>query len=65
VPELLPAPGAERVGQAQIVTELGKPFELAGLFGAADSGAFGDDADEAIVREDAVMQDGEEKMEDR
>jgi nuclear GTP-binding protein len=28
------------VGQAQILTELGKPFELEGLFGAADSRAF-------------------------
>ena len=37
----MPAPGAENVGQAQILAELGKPFELEGLFGAADSGAFG------------------------
>jgi len=35
------APGAENVGQAQILTELSKPFELEGLFGAADAGAFG------------------------
>ncbi|PPR03572.1 hypothetical protein CVT24_007611 [Panaeolus cyanescens] len=35
------APGAENVGQAQIVTEFAKPFELEGLFGAADAGAFG------------------------
>lgn len=35
------APGAEQVGQAQILTEFAKPFELAGLFGAADAGAFG------------------------
>jgi len=34
------APGAENVGQAQILTELSKPFELEGLFGAADAGAF-------------------------
>ena len=38
------APGAESVGQAQIVTEFAKPFTLAGLFGAADAGAFGGDA---------------------
>ncbi|KAH7886774.1 P-loop containing nucleoside triphosphate hydrolase protein [Phlebopus sp. FC_14] len=35
------AAGAETVGQAQILTEFSKPFELAGLFGAADVGAFG------------------------
>jgi nuclear GTP-binding protein len=46
------APGAETVGQAQILNELSKPFELAGLFGAADAGAFGS-ADEEMV-------DGEE-----
>ncbi|KAI0764200.1 P-loop containing nucleoside triphosphate hydrolase protein [Trametes elegans] len=37
------APGAENVGQAQIVTEFAKPFMLDGLFGAADAGAFGGD----------------------
>lgn len=35
------APGAENVGQAQILTTLSKPFELDGLFTAADAGAFG------------------------
>lgn len=35
------APGAENVGQARIVTELGKAFEVEGLFGMADQGAFG------------------------
>ena len=34
------APGAETVGQGQILTEISKPFELAGLFGVADEGAF-------------------------
>ncbi|KAF5331593.1 hypothetical protein D9611_007570 [Ephemerocybe angulata] len=34
-------PGAEQVGQAQILTTLSKPFELGGLFNAADAGAFG------------------------
>jgi len=34
------APGAENVGQAQIVTELSKPFTLGGLFGDADHNAF-------------------------
>ncbi|KAL6310264.1 P-loop containing nucleoside triphosphate hydrolase protein [Sparassis latifolia] len=35
------APGAENVGQAQIVSQFSKPFTLEGLFGAADAGAFG------------------------
>ena len=35
------APGAETVGQAQILTEFSKPFQLEGLFGQADAGAFG------------------------
>lgn len=35
--------GAENVGNAQIVSEFSKPFELAGLFGAADAGAFGNE----------------------
>lgn len=43
-PEHQIAPGAENVGQAQILTEFSKPFALEGLFGAADAGAFGDDA---------------------
>ncbi|KAI0942279.1 hypothetical protein AcW1_002952 [Taiwanofungus camphoratus] len=34
------APGAENVGQAQIVSEFSKPFALEGLFGVADAGAF-------------------------
>lgn len=34
------APGAENVGQVKIVTGFSKPFELAGLFEAADAGAF-------------------------
>ncbi|KIJ94798.1 hypothetical protein K443DRAFT_683483 [Laccaria amethystina LaAM-08-1] len=35
------APGAEQVGQAQILNTFSKPFTLEGLFGAADAGAFG------------------------
>lgn len=35
------APGAENVGHAQILSSFSKPFELEGLFGAADAGAFG------------------------
>ncbi|KAF9530700.1 hypothetical protein CPB83DRAFT_850142 [Crepidotus variabilis] len=34
------APGAENVGQAQILSSFSKPFELEGIFGAADAGAF-------------------------
>jgi len=51
------APGAESVGQAQIVSEFSKPFELEGLFGAADAGAFSgrvemDDTPMGMVDED-------------
>ncbi|GAW07120.1 Guanine nucleotide-binding 3 like protein [Lentinula edodes] len=35
------APGAENVGHAQILSSFSEPFELEGLFGAADAGAFG------------------------
>jgi len=35
------APGAEKVGHAQILNTFSKPFELEGLFGSADAGAFG------------------------
>ncbi|KAJ6609850.1 P-loop containing nucleoside triphosphate hydrolase protein [Mycena sp. CBHHK59/15] len=34
------APGAEQVGQAQILSEFSQPFSLPGLFGDADAGAF-------------------------
>lgn len=48
------APGAETVGQAQILTEFSKPFELQGFFGAADAGAFGGDAGaEAMMAEES------------
>ncbi|KAF9448422.1 P-loop containing nucleoside triphosphate hydrolase protein [Macrolepiota fuliginosa MF-IS2] len=36
------ASGAENVGQAQIVSQFSKPFQLEGLFGTADAGAFGE-----------------------
>ena len=45
------APGAENVGQAQILSEYSKPFHLEGLFGDADAGAFGGRKDD----EDSVM----------
>ncbi|KAJ7590969.1 P-loop containing nucleoside triphosphate hydrolase protein [Mycena floridula] len=49
------APGAENVGQAQILTSLSKPFELDGLFSAADAGAFGGPG-----APDVDMNDGED-----
>ncbi|KAI0631838.1 hypothetical protein C8Q77DRAFT_1129408 [Trametes polyzona] len=60
------APGAETVGQAQIVTEFAKPFTLDGLFGAADAGAFGGDgpADAEMVDEPADEDVPEEMDED-
>ncbi|TFK38498.1 P-loop containing nucleoside triphosphate hydrolase protein [Crucibulum laeve] len=40
-PSLIPSTGETNVGQAQILNTFSKPFKLAGLFGAADAGAFG------------------------
>ncbi|KAJ7462221.1 P-loop containing nucleoside triphosphate hydrolase protein [Mycena galericulata] len=37
------APGAEQVGQAQILSAFSAPFSLPGLFNDADAGAFGPD----------------------
>ncbi|KAG1856012.1 P-loop containing nucleoside triphosphate hydrolase protein [Suillus subalutaceus] len=48
--------GAETVGQAQILNSFSKPFELAGLFGTADAGAFNENAP---MQEEAAMDDGE------
>ena len=42
------APGAENVGQAQIVSELSKPFALDGLFGDADHSAFDAEMEETV-----------------
>ncbi|KAG6810954.1 hypothetical protein H0H92_009657 [Tricholoma furcatifolium] len=53
------APGAENVGQAQIVTEFSKPFELAGLFGAADAGAFGGGSSEDMKMDADRDEDGD------
>ncbi|KAG6373687.1 P-loop containing nucleoside triphosphate hydrolase protein [Boletus reticuloceps] len=50
------APGAETVGQAQILADFSKPFELAGLFGAADAGAF---ASEVTMADDTVEHEAE------
>ncbi|KAH7912097.1 P-loop containing nucleoside triphosphate hydrolase protein [Hygrophoropsis aurantiaca] len=58
--ETLIAPGAETVGQAQILIEFSKPFELAGLFGAADAGAFGESisaAEEVIMEDETAVQE--------
>ena len=67
VPEI--APGAENVGQAQIVSEFSKSFTLDGLFGAADAGAFGgppaddvqmnaNEGDAFYTTQDAMQKDG-------
>ncbi|KAL0947929.1 hypothetical protein HGRIS_010560 [Hohenbuehelia grisea] len=61
------APGAENVGQAQILTSLSKPFTLEGLFGAADAGAFGGEGgtDVNMADEDGdVFFDAEEGMDE-
>lgn len=47
--------GAETVGQAQILNSFSRPFELAGLFGTADAGAFG----ENTPMQEVAMDDGE------
>ena len=47
------APGAENVGQAQILSQFSQPFTLDGLFGAADVGAFGGrENDDAVMAAD-------------
>ncbi|KAL1743203.1 P-loop containing nucleoside triphosphate hydrolase protein [Schizophyllum fasciatum] len=63
IPSLVPgtgeiAPGAENVGNAQIVTEFTKPFALEGLFDAADTGAF--DSDAKMDEDQEVFYDAEE-----
>jgi nuclear GTP-binding protein len=63
------APGAENVGQAQIVSQFSQPFTLEGLFGAADAGAFGEtpadvqmgadeDKDPFYTTQEAMEEDG-------
>ncbi|KAG2002465.1 GTP-binding protein [Coprinopsis cinerea AmutBmut pab1-1] len=52
------APGAEQVGQAQILETFSKPFELDGLFTAADAGAFNPGSTND-VQMDADMDPGE------
>jgi len=60
--ERIIAPGAENVGQAQIVTELSKPFTLGNLFGDADHDAFDEEMKDT---EDSSMRvEQEEPMDD-
>ncbi|KAI0692600.1 P-loop containing nucleoside triphosphate hydrolase protein [Cytidiella melzeri] len=58
------APGAEEVGQARILTELSKPFELGALFQGADEGAFGDNPDAEMALDDANERQHEVEMDD-
>lgn len=57
------APGAEEVGQARILTEMSKPFELGALFQGADDGAFGVGPD-AEMAMDGGDQEFEIEMDD-
>ncbi|KDQ58170.1 hypothetical protein JAAARDRAFT_34986 [Jaapia argillacea MUCL 33604] len=54
------APGAETVGQAQIVSSFAPAFTLEGLFGAADKGAFSD----AVMADEAGQEEADEMDED-
>ena len=56
------APGAENVGQAQIVPELSKPFALSGLFGVAECDAFVTELDDGegsvmVIEQDELIED--------
>ncbi|KAJ6499366.1 P-loop containing nucleoside triphosphate hydrolase protein [Mycena sanguinolenta] len=46
------APGAEQVGQAQILSVFSAPFSLPGLFESADAGAFGPQAGDVAMDAD-------------
>ena len=56
------APGAENVGETQIVTSFAPAFDLGGLFNQADKGAFGDyDMDGGVgeeTQEEYMDEDG-------
>ncbi|TFK22857.1 hypothetical protein FA15DRAFT_671103 [Coprinopsis marcescibilis] len=60
------APGAEQVGQANILNNFSKPFELDGLFSAADAGAFSSKGDVQMIpeEEDDVFHDAPEAMDE-
>jgi nuclear GTP-binding protein len=60
--EVVVAPGAENVGQAQILSTLGPAFNLGDLFGAADAGAFGGENGDAMEAD--VEDDGAELMDE-
>ena len=50
----------------QILTEMSAPFQLEGLFGQADAGAFGGGGDDAVMEDDAdaFIPDGAESMDE-
>ena len=52
------------MGRAQILGELGKPFELEGLFGRADAGVFGCGAGEDEEMMDEEKDGGEAELMD-
>ncbi|KAI0344187.1 P-loop containing nucleoside triphosphate hydrolase protein [Trametopsis cervina] len=54
------APGAEDVGQARILTTLGKAFELGDLFHGADEGAFGEHPDTEMALDENEGEEPEE-----
>jgi nuclear GTP-binding protein len=64
--DTLVAPGAENVGRSQILDAYSKPFELEGLFGAADAGAFGRGGEDiAMTDEDGdIFWDAVEAMDE-
>ena len=57
-------PGAENVGQAQILSEFSKPFTLEGLFGAADAGAFGERTADVQMNVDEDDDEDQEPMQE-
>ncbi|KAJ4478163.1 P-loop containing nucleoside triphosphate hydrolase protein [Lentinula aciculospora] len=59
------APGAENVGHAQILSSFSEPFQLEGLFGAADAGAFGEGGARDVLDQNMDIestQDGDEML---
>ncbi|KAF8621372.1 hypothetical protein AX15_007835 [Amanita polypyramis BW_CC] len=57
-------PGAENVGQAQILSEFSRPFTLEGLFGAADVGAFDERTADVQMNVDGNHGDTQEPMQE-
>jgi len=60
IPSTNPAPGAENVGEATIVSSWGEKFELAGLFESADQSAWAEDKmeEENELEKDGMDEDG-------